>query len=180
MKLLKIIALLFFTLSSTISFAQKNLPRLSPKSFVGQIIGYANITINYGSPGVKDRIIWGELVPFNKVWRTGANEATTIEFDSDLIIEENKVPAGKYSLFTIPNKDEWTIILNKVYEQWGNFKYDKNEDLIRFKVKPSSNHHVERLKFSFEFKEPYISMVNLEWEKIKVSFKINSEIKKKK
>ena len=76
------------------------------------------------------------LVPYNEVWRTGANEATTIEFDNDLFIEGNKVLSGKYSLFTIPNKMEWIIILNKVYEQWGAFKYNEEEDLIRFKVKP--------------------------------------------
>ncbi|MDX1702488.1 MAG: DUF2911 domain-containing protein, partial [Melioribacteraceae bacterium] len=92
--------------------AQNNLPRLSPKSFVGQTIGYTKVMINYGSPGVKERSIWGGLVPYGEVWRTGANEATTIEFDSDVFIEGNKVAAGKYSLFTIPGEDKWTVILN--------------------------------------------------------------------
>jgi len=177
MNALKIIVslILFITFSNVV--AQKNLPRLSPKSFVGQTIGYTNVEITYGSPGVKNRSIWGELVLYNKVWRTGANEATTIEFDKDIVIEGNLVPSGKYSLFTIPGKESWVIILNKVYEQWGAFKYNQEEDVIRFKVKPTENHHVERLNFSFEFKEPYISNVNLAWGKLNISFKINSEIK---
>jgi len=172
-----ILAYLLFFLASTIITAQNNLPRLSPKSFVGQTVGYTKVIINYGSPGVKERSIWGELVPYGEVWRTGANEATTIEFDSDIYIEGNKVPAGKYSLFTIPSKEEWTIILNKIYDQWGAYKYDEDEDLLRFKVPQLSNHHVERLTFRFQYKDAYRSDVILEWAKIKISFEINSEIK---
>ncbi len=175
MKVIKIILLLFLAINISVIIAQKNLPRLSPKAFVGQTVGYTNITITYGSPGVKEREIWGKLVPYGEVWRTGANEATTIEFDNNLFIEGNKVPSGRYSLFTIPNKNEWTIILNKVDDQWGAFKYNKEEDQIRFKIKPINNHYVERLKFSFEHKEPYIAVVNLEWEKLRIPFRINSE-----
>ena len=158
--------------------AQNNLPRLSPKSFVGQTVGYTKVVINYGSPGVKERSIWGGLVPYGEVWRTGANEATTIEFDKDVLIEGNMVPAGIYSLFTIPGKDKWTVILNEVYEQWGAYKYNKSKDVLRFQVPQQSNHHVERLTFSFEFKDAYKSDVILEWAKIKISFEINSELKK--
>lgn len=175
MKTLKIITLVLFVVCS-ITTAQKNLPRLSPKSYVGQTIGYTNVDITYGSPGVKGRILWGKLVPYNKVWRTGANEATTIEFDKDVLIEGKKINLGKYSLFTIPGENEWTVILNKVYEQWGAFKYNSKEDVIRFQVKPIVNHHEERLKFSFEYLEPYISNVNMEWDKLKISFTINSNI----
>jgi hypothetical protein len=178
MKIINLLFLFFFTVNSSLLVAQKNLPRLSPKAFVGQTIGYTTVTITYGSPGVKEREIWGELVPYGEVWRTGANEATTIEFDNDLYIEGNKIPTGKYSLFTIPNEKEWTIILNKVYDQWGAFKYNMDEDQIRFKVKPIKNHHVERLKFYFQYIEPYKAIVNLEWEKIKIPFLINSEILK--
>ena len=156
-------------------FAQDNVPRLSPKSFVGQTVGYTNVVITYGSPGVKGRTVWNDLVPFNEVWRTGANEATTIEFDKDVRIEGKKVPAGKYSLFTIPNKDFWTIILNKEYEQWGAYKYQEKEDLIRFKIVPTSNNYVGRLRFVIEYKSPYKSFVNFEWEKVRVSFEINAE-----
>lgn len=156
-------------------FAQKNLPRLSPKSFVGQTIGYAHVNIEYGTPGVKGRTIWGELVSYNKVWRTGANEATTIEFNKDVTVEGQKVTAGKYALFTIPGKKTWTIILNKIYDQWGAFKYNQLEDIIRFKVIHVKNHSVERLKFSFDFIEPYLSKINFEWAELKFSFTINSK-----
>jgi Protein of unknown function (DUF2911) len=158
-------------------FGQDNLPRLSPKSFVGQTIGYTNLEITYGSPGTKGRDIWGELVPFGKVWRTGANEATTIEFDKNVVVEGKKIASGKYSLFTIPNKDFWTIILNNTYDQWGAYKYDQNEDVLRFTVKPILNQHVERLSYKIEYKEPYKSNINIEWEKLKISFEINSNPK---
>ncbi|MBK7981081.1 MAG: DUF2911 domain-containing protein [Ignavibacteriae bacterium] len=167
--------LIFFSL---IILAQNNPPRLSPRSYVGQTIGYTNVEVKYGSPGVKNRKIWGELVPYNKVWRTGADEATTIEFEKDVIIKNKKIPAGIYSLFTIPTEKEWTIILNKVYDQWGAFKYNQKEDLYRFKVTPKQNSFMERLQFNFDYKAPYITEVNIEWEKIKVSFEINTEIKK--
>ena len=173
---------LIFTLlvlGTTITFAQKNLPRLSPKCYVGQTIGYTNVEINYSSPGVKNRSVWGKLVPYNTVWRTGANEATTIEFHNDVSINGKNIPSGKYSIFTIPSEKEWTVILNNTYDQWGAFKYDKKHDLIRFKVVPQKNNFVERLKFNFVFKEPYISEVQMEWETIKISFEIKSHVPKK-
>jgi hypothetical protein len=176
MKIYNHILLILFC-SALILSGQNNLPRLSPKSFVGQTIGYTNVIIEYGSPGVKERAIWGKLVPYNEVWRTGANEATTIEFDNDVIVEGNKVPAGKYSLFTIPGKKKWTIIFNKVYEQWGAYKYDISEDLIRFNVIPEVNEHNERLKFSFEYIEPYNAYAILEWDTVKIIFSINSNVK---
>lgn len=163
--------------SVQLSYGQNNLPRLSPKSFVGQTVGYTKVVITYGSPGVKERSIWGELVPYGEVWRTGANEATTIEFDSDVLIEGKLVPEGKYSLFTIPGKKKWTVIINKIYDQWGAYKYDESEDLLRFEVPQLSNHHVERLTFRFQYKDAYRSDVIMEWAKIKIVFEINSEIK---
>lgn len=156
--------------------AQDNLPRLSPKSYVGQSIGYTITEITYCSPGVKERTIWGDLVPYGKIWRTGANEATTIEFDNDVLIEEQIVPAGKYSLFSIPDKKSWTIILNKVYDQWGAYKYDEKEDEFRFNVIPEKNNFVERLSFTIEFVDPYKSKIIFEWEKLKFSFIVNSKV----
>lgn len=156
---------------------QNNLPRLSPRALVGQTVGYTNIQIEYGSPGVKNRTIWGELVPYDEVWRTGANEATTIEFDKDVYISGNRVPAGKYSLFTIPSKKKWTVILNKVDDQWGAFKYEKAEDLLRFKVTPLENRFTDRLLFTIEYIDAYKANVILEWEKLRISFPINTELK---
>src|SRR5687767_13004731 len=101
------------------AFAQVRTPRPSPKASVMQNVGLTEITIQYSRPGVKGRAIWGSLVPYDKVWRTGANEATTIEFSEDVAINGQKLKKGLYSLHTIPNPNEWTVIFNSVAEQWG-------------------------------------------------------------
>ncbi len=170
----KYIIFLLLILQVSISAQKKEPPRLSPKAFVGQTIGYTDVTITYGTPGVKGRKIWGGLVPYNKVWRTGANEATTIEFSTDVKVNGHFVPKGKYALFTIPNPDEWTIIFNKVADQWGAFKYDPKEDLLRFKVKPVKHTFRERLMFSIDYKTPYSADVNIDWENLRVSFTIDT------
>ncbi len=168
------IFLLLFLFTAKNNAQKKEPPRLSPKAFVGQTIGYTDVKITYGTPGVKGRKIWGGLVPYGKVWRTGANEATTIEFSTDVMVNGHPVPKGKYALFTIPNPDEWTIILNKVADQWGAFKYDPKEDLLRFKVKPVEHEFRERLMFSIDYKTPYSADVNIDWEKLRVSFTIDT------
>ncbi len=170
----KIFSFLFF-ISITL-IAQIELPRLSPNASVTQKIGYTNITVEYCRPSVHNRKIWGDVVPYNKVWRTGANEATTIQFTSDVTIKENKIPAGRYSLFTIPNEKEWTIILNKVDKQWGAFNYKEDQDLIRFKVTPKENEFVESLIFYFSDITQNSVLLNIAWEKIKVSFKIEVDV----
>ena len=115
----------------------QNKPASSAEVATGKING-ATITIKYGSPSVKARQIWGALVPFNQVWRAGANEATTFETDKDLMIEGSQLPAGKYSFFVIPNEKECTIIFNKIAKQWGSGKYNEKEDQLRVKVKPEA------------------------------------------
>ncbi len=172
--------IILFTINSCAQDKKEDFPRLSPKAYVGQTIGYTNVEINYGKPGVKNRVIWGKLVPYNEVWRTGANEATTIEFDNDVYVNGKFVPAGKYSFFTIPRKDKWTIILNKVYEQWGAYKYNKAEDYLRFDVEPQKNNYVARLTFGFEYKAPYESYVVFEWENLKFTFLIDTKVKERK
>ena len=119
---------LFLFMSFIINLkAQEEKIRVSPKASIMQVVGFAEVEINYGRPGVKERKIWGELVPYNKVWRAGANEATTIRFGSNVEIEEKQLPAGTYSFFVIPNKNEWTLIFNKVGEQWGAFEYNESD-----------------------------------------------------
>jgi hypothetical protein len=107
----------------------------STKEVVTGKINDATITINYGSPSVNGREIWGTLVPFNQVWRAGANDATTFETDKELTIEGSKLPAGKYSFFVIPNEKECVIIFNKEAKQWGAYKYKEKEDQLRVTVK---------------------------------------------
>lgn len=143
--------------------------RASPPETASGEAGDVGITIDYSSPAVKDREIWGSLVPYNEVWRTGANEATTIEFDKDVVIEGQPLAAGKYSLFTIPTESEWTVIFNKNPEQWGAFKYDESEDALRVKVKPEkSDEFYERMKFNIDDEGKVI----LAWENLKIPFNV--------
>lgn len=127
-----LIALCFFSTS----FAQDlQLPRKSPKASISYTVGLTDITVNYSSPSVRDRDIWGALVPWDKVWRAGANEATTVEFSTDVMVERQKLAAGKYSLFLIPKEEgKWTAIFNKVSDQWGAYDYDEAQDAIRVEV----------------------------------------------
>ena len=130
--------------------------------------GSANITINYGSPSVKGRKIWGDLVPFGKVWRTGANDATTFETDGDIKVEGKSLPKGKYSLFTIPEEKEWTIIINSKPNQWGAYSYKQEDDVLRVKVKPSKSAiFTETLNFQIADGKVYIR-----WENLEVAFKV--------
>ena len=115
--------------------AQKNQP--SPPATAKGTIGKMDVEVNYHAPSARGRTIMGDLVPYGQVWRTGANNATTISFSSDVKVEGKSLPAGKYALFTIPGESEWTIIFNKVTEQWGSFNYDEDEDALRVSVKPS-------------------------------------------
>lgn len=145
--------------------------RASPPAKAEQKLGDATVVIDYSQPAVKEREIYGELVPYGKVWRTGANEATTFETDKDLMINGKKLPAGKYALFTIPGKDEWTIIFNSEHEQWGSYDYDKSKDVLRVKAKPVTNkEHTERMTF-FITKE---GMVHLDWANTRVPFAIKA------
>jgi len=164
--------ILFVIISYSRIFSQDVIPYYSPKASVSQTIGFTEITINYCRPGVKERKVWGDLVPYDKVWRTGANEATTIKFSTDVFIQGNKVGSGKYSLFTIPSENEWTIILNKVANQWGAFLYNEKEDVLRFKIKPSKSEFNERLQFTIPVLTDSTCNVLLNWEFIEIPITI--------
>ena len=108
------------------------MPRVSPKASLMQTVGLTDVTITYSRPGVKGRTIWGGLVPYDKVWRTGANEATKITFSNDVMINGQKLAAGTYSLHTIPAQSgDWTLAFNSVANQWGSFNYDQTKDALR-------------------------------------------------
>ena len=151
---------------------QLQLPRVSQKSGVTQRVGVTDISITYSRPGVKGRTIWGDLVPYDKVWRTGANEATTFAVSDDVLINGQKLPAGSYSLHTIPSKNEWTIIFNKDDGQWGSFQYDEKKDALRIKVKPQSAEMQEWFQISFPEVTPNSAQVALHWEKVRVPFTV--------
>ncbi len=156
--------------------------RVSPKAFETQTIGLTDVTISYSRPGVKERKIWGGLVPFNKVWRAGANEATKFTFSTNVWIEGKKFPAGSYSFFIIPRKGkDWTIIFNKVAKQWGAFEYNEAEDFARFNVKPQTTNFREWLTYTFDNmtvnnKGKNSAVISLIWEKVKIPFTIETNV----
>lgn len=124
-------------MSPLFSIAQdNNKGRPSPPKVFETVAGKTNISIRYNAPSVKGREIWGKLVPYKKIWRTGANEATTFECDSDLMVEGKLLPKGKYALFTIPEKNEWTIIFHSNANQWGAYEYKQEGEVLRVNVKP--------------------------------------------
>lgn len=141
--------------------------RASPLINTSQEIGNLEIKIQYGQPSMKGRTIFGDLVPFDKVWRTGANEATVIEFTQDVTINGEVVKAGKYALFTIPGKKEWTIIINSVWNQWGAYNYDSEKDVLSFKV-PAKQSKSPAEKFSIEISDK--GVISLSWETTRVNF----------
>jgi pimeloyl-ACP methyl ester carboxylesterase len=149
--------------------------RPSPRGEVGEQIGALKVSITYGRPQVNKRQIWGQLVPYNRLWRTGANEATYITFSSDALVEGQKLAAGSYALFTIPTETEWTFIFNRVPGLWGHFYYNPEFDALRVKVKPQAAEHQEWLSYSFEMLAPTSANVVVHWEKIKTLFKIEAE-----
>jgi len=177
--------------------AQIQTPRPSQKASVMQRIGVTDVTITYSRPGVKGRQIWGDplpgqtaqgeatldnqnerpkgapIVPWGHVWRTGANEATTFAITDDVLINGQKLPAGSYSLHTIPTKDEWTIVFNGTSNQWGSFDYDAAKDTLRVKAKPEwLQVSQEWLSYTFDPVTDDSAQVNIRWEKINVPFTI--------
>src|SRR5688500_5915269 len=153
------------------------LQRLSQKASESYTIGLTDVKVKYGAPGVKERVIWGEVVPYDKVWRAGANEATTIEFGTDVNMEGQTLKAGKYSLFIIPSDSAaWTVIFNKRHDQWGAYTYNENEDALRINVTPKLNEGMqERLTYTIHDMKMDMGYVKLAWEKMRLymRFKVN-------
>jgi hypothetical protein len=179
--------------------AQVTLPRPSQKASVSQRIGVTDVTITYSRPAVKGRKIWGDplpgqitevkgeatlddqnkrpkdapIVPWGHVWRTGANEATMFTVTDDVLINGQKLPAGSYSLHTIPNKDEWTIVFNGTANQWGSFDYDPAKDTLRVTAKPQwVDTNEEYLSYSFDPVTDDSAQINIRWEKVSVPFTV--------
>ena len=190
-------AVLFILCFGVSALAQVDLPRPSQKASVMQRIGVTDVTITYSRPGVKGRKIWGDplpgqkatgeatldnqnvrpadayIVPYGHVWRTGANEATQFVVTDDVLINGQKLAAGSYSLHTIPNKDEWTIVFNGTANQWGSFDYDPAKDTLRVKVKPEwMKENQEWLEYSFDPVTDDSAQVNIRWEKVNVPFTV--------
>ena len=190
-------AVLFILCAGVPALAQVETPRPSQKASVMQRVGVTDITITYSRPGVKGRQIWGDplpeqkaqgeatlddqnerpkgapIVPWGHMWRTGANEATQFVVTDDVLINGQKLAAGSYSLHTIPNKTEWTIVFNSTANQWGSFNYDPAKDTLRVKAKPESlPTSQEFLAFTIDPVTDDTAQVNIRWEKVSVPFTI--------
>lgn len=171
MRKLTVVFVLVGLLTCAVSLsAQQNKPPLSPRQTTTYTFADGKkITIDYGAPSMRGRKIMGELVPYGKVWRTGANEATGFVTDADLMIGDTKVPAGKYTLYTLPGATAWQLIVNKQTGQWGTV-YNQDQDLARIPMKAGkTSAPVEMMKISFDGSGGTATTLNIEWENTKVS-----------
>jgi hypothetical protein len=166
---------LFFVISIP---AQQNLttPQASQKASVSQRIGLTDIAVNYHRPAVNNRVVWGGIVPYDQVWRAGANENTTISFSTDVTVENKKVAAGTYGLHMIPTKNSWTIIFSKDNSAWGSFFYDEKNDAVRFTVNPVQSDFQEWLLYSFDQLSAKSTTLSLKWEKLSIPIKIEVDV----
>lgn len=149
-----------------------NLFRVSPQAKIAQRLGVTDIKIVYHRPGVNEREIWGTVVPYGQVWRTGANENTLITFSHDVTIEGESLPAGTYGLHSLPGEEEWQIIFSNDTTAWGSFSYDESRDALRVAVKPEQGPHVERMSFTFDAPDNESTTVSIRWADLRVPFKV--------
>ena len=157
------------------SFAPLKLPQASPEASVAQTIGLTEIQIRYHCPAVNKRKVWGELVPYNEVWRAGANENTTISFSTDVAVSGQKLPAGTYGLHMLPTEKDWTVIFSKQAAAWGSFSYDQKEDALRVTVAPQAAEFQERLSYSLEDPTDTSVQAVMRWEKVRAVFPITAD-----
>jgi hypothetical protein len=174
MKLISLNLVVILLLSLNIMAQDFRTPRPSPDATISQYVGITKITVDYSSPGVKGRTIWGELVPYGKIWRTGANEVTSITFSTPVKVNGNELLAGTYGIHTIPGENEWEIIFSNDTKVDDPMTYDMNKDALRIKVKPESNPFTERMAFTITDMTDNSANVNLIWEKLKVPFKVEA------
>ena len=169
----------FFAITTQAQFkngaqaTELKLPTISQRAITMQRVGLTDITINYCRPLVGGRQIWGAAVPYDQVWRSGANENTVISFTDDVSIEGKPLPAGTYGLHTLPTAGDWTIIFSKNSTSWGSFSYDEKEDALRVTVKPQPSDMQEALVYTFDDVKPDSTTINLRWEKLAVPFRVS-------
>ena len=182
MKIMRIsttfLALLFLASLCRAQSAVLNIPRPSQHAVLTQRIGITDITINYHRPLVNGRKIWGDLVPYGQVWRAGANENTTIAFSDPVTIEGQPLEKGVYGLHMIPGENEWTVIFSRNATSWGSFTYKQAEDALRITVKPQPADMHNALTYDFDQLTPTSAVVELQWEKVAVPFKVDVNVNK--
>jgi tetratricopeptide (TPR) repeat protein len=170
-------SLAMFLMMGTAAIAQQiDTPRPSPVGIVTQKTGLAEFTVTYSRPSAKGRKVFGDIVPFNALWRFGANMATILKSNEEFSIQGNKIPAGEYSFFAIPGETEWTLILNKTAKMSGTSNYKQEEDALRFKVKPETTpYKTETFTIGFANIRDNAAAIEVSWENTKVSFDVNVE-----
>jgi tetratricopeptide (TPR) repeat protein len=154
------------------AFAPLRVPDASPEASASQTVGVTDVKISYHRPAVNKRKVWGDLVPWNEVWRAGANQNTTISFSSDVTVGGQKLAAGTYGLHMLPTEKDWTVIFSNMADAWGSFSYDPKEDAARITVTPQPAEFQERLGYTFEDPTETAAVVAMRWEKVKVAFPI--------
>ena len=166
-----------FALFASTAISQVKLPAASPTQTINQDFALSNISLTYSRPSVKGRDIFGQLVPYGAVWRTGANASTKIKFGEDVSIDGKAVPAGEYSLFSIPGAKEWTFILSKNLKGWGSMGYNDSEDLLRFKATSQKlPFNIETFTMLFSNQTQNSVDVQLLWDNVAVSFTVKADI----
>ena len=176
----KTILFLLIHLSFSMSFAQVKMPALSPVQTIKQDIGVGFIELKYARPSVRDRKIFGDVVPYNTMWRTGANAATLIKFTDKVTINNNVLDTGSYAVYTIPGKEKWEIIFNNGVSNWGTDGYKETEDVLRITVPVHKlKKAVETFTIGFENMKPSACDIHLAWEKTDVSFSVTMDVKEK-
>ncbi|WP_026953839.1 DUF2911 domain-containing protein [Algoriphagus vanfongensis] len=176
-KSILLIGLLALLHSSVLVAQQIQMPQASPSAQISQKVGLTDVTVDYSRPSTKGRKIFGELVPYGLVWRTGANSATVLDFSTDVIIHGTRIPEGKYALYTIPGKSKWTIVLSKNTELWGAIGYSADDDILRFEVESNKlSRKYETFEISFNNMTDNGADLSMKWENTRVDFRINTEV----
>ncbi len=166
--------------SITLSAQTLDLPQKSPKASVSYTVGLTAINIEYSSPAVNDRTLWGKVVPYDEIWRAGANKATTVEFSTDVNVEGTVIEKGKYAFFVIPKAgpdSKWTVIFNKQHDQWGAYRYDASQDAARIEVKPQFKKVTEeRLSFSIHDQAVDKGYIKMAWGDLRLYLRFKVEV----
>lgn len=181
----RLLILIAFTLTASAQYKSGSqtvlldLPRTSPRAVVTQRIGLSDLTIVYHRPQAKGRTIFGDAVPYDRVWRAGANDNTTIELTDPTTIEGQTLPAGIYGVHMIPGRSEWTMIFSKNSTSWGSFSYDEKEDALRVKVKPVEAPFRETMTYEFTDLTPDTATLSLAWERVAVPLHVSVDTRSK-
>lgn len=170
-----ILASILNLISAPVAFGELKLPAPSPASSVSQQIGVTEVAVHYSSPGVKGRKIWGEIVPYDKVWRTGANQCTQFITNDNIEVAGKNLLAGKYCLFTIPSKDSWELIFNKDERPFAAVDYEKTQDVLRVSIKPEASSFRERMTFIFSDVTDDSAKLRIEWDTLALVIPITTK-----